>query len=169
MHTHLAFCVAAVHSTRHKLGLRDKYEAVTEPDGTLELTKTIDEEDAPRSFKFYLDIGLKRTSAGSRVFSAVKGASDGAMVAYSCHYLRGLRVGPHIQAHRQIDGWESESVKHKLEAKRLTHAPHRQVRRLLDLRYFFPFIYLRVRVYDYAHTTTAGGYLRLKLFICTYS
>ena len=61
----------------HKLGLGDKYEGVTEPDGTLKLIETIDEEDAPRPFKCYLDVGLKRTSTGSRVFGAMKGASDG--------------------------------------------------------------------------------------------
>ena len=60
-----------------KLGLGDKYEGVTEPDGTLKLTERIDEEDAPRPFKCYLDVGLKRTSTGSRVFGAMKGASDG--------------------------------------------------------------------------------------------
>ena len=35
------------HSALHKLGLGDKYEAITEPDGTLKLTETIDEEYAP--------------------------------------------------------------------------------------------------------------------------
>ncbi|EDR12868.1 60S ribosomal protein L5 [Laccaria bicolor S238N-H82] len=60
-----------------KLGLADKYEGVTEPDGTLKLTEVLDEEDAPRPFKCYLDVGLKRTSTGSRVFGAMKGASDG--------------------------------------------------------------------------------------------
>src|ERR1700742_5137897 len=60
-----------------KLGLADKYEGVTEPDGFYQLTEAIDEEDAPRPFKAYLDVGLKRTSTGSRVFGAMKGASDG--------------------------------------------------------------------------------------------
>lgn len=60
-----------------KLGLADKYEGVTEPDGTLTMTEALDEEDAPRPFKAYLDVGLKRTSTGSRVFGAMKGASDG--------------------------------------------------------------------------------------------
>ena len=55
----------------------NKYEGVTEPDGTLKLTETIDEEDAPRPFKCYLNAGLKRISTGSRVFGAMKGASDG--------------------------------------------------------------------------------------------
>jgi len=60
-----------------KLGLADKYEGVTEPDGTLKLTESLDDDDAPRPFKCYLDVGLKRTSTGSRVFGALKGASDG--------------------------------------------------------------------------------------------
>lgn len=38
---------------------------------------TFDEEDGPRSFKAFLDTGLKRTSTGAKVFSAMKGAVDG--------------------------------------------------------------------------------------------
>jgi large subunit ribosomal protein L5e len=60
-----------------KLGLADKYEGVAEPDGEMTVTEALDEEDAPRPFKAYLDVGLKRTSTGSRVFGALKGASDG--------------------------------------------------------------------------------------------
>ena len=59
-----------------KLGLADKYEGVAEPDGSLVLTEQSD-EDAPRPFKCYLDVGLRRTSTGARVFGAMKGASDG--------------------------------------------------------------------------------------------
>ncbi|KAI0787225.1 hypothetical protein BC629DRAFT_1515716 [Irpex lacteus] len=62
-----------------KLGLADKYEGVAEPDGTIQLTESLDDEDAPRPFKCYLDVGLKRTSTGSRVFGALKGASDGGL------------------------------------------------------------------------------------------
>jgi len=60
-----------------KLGLDDKYEGVTEPDGEIKMTEALDDEDAPRPFKCYLDVGLKRTSTGARVFGAMKGASDG--------------------------------------------------------------------------------------------
>jgi len=60
-----------------KLGLADKYQGQEEPDGTISLTEALDDEDAPRPFKCYLDVGLKRTSTGSRVFGALKGASDG--------------------------------------------------------------------------------------------
>ncbi|TFY54093.1 hypothetical protein EVG20_g9850 [Dentipellis fragilis] len=62
-----------------KVGLADKYEGVAEPDGTISVTEALDNEDAPRPFKCYLDVGLKRTSTGSRVFGALKGASDGGL------------------------------------------------------------------------------------------
>jgi len=58
-----------------KLGLDDKYIGVTEPDGTVATIEELD--DAPRPFKAFLDVGLKRTSTGSKVFAALKGASDG--------------------------------------------------------------------------------------------
>ncbi|KAJ9125083.1 hypothetical protein QFC22_000036 [Naganishia vaughanmartiniae] len=59
-----------------KLGLADKYEGVTEPDGTMSLTEALG-DDEPRPFKAFLDVGLKRTTTGNRIFGAVKGASDG--------------------------------------------------------------------------------------------
>lgn len=60
-----------------KLGLADTYEGVCEPSGELELTEA--KPDAPRPFKCFLDVGLKRTTTGSRVFAAMKGASDGGL------------------------------------------------------------------------------------------
>jgi len=78
-----------------KLGLADKYEGVTEPDGTISLTEAVGDEDSPRPFKCYLDVGLKRTSTGSRVFGALKGASDG-----------GLYI-PHNE--KRFPGYDSES------------------------------------------------------------
>jgi len=62
-----------------KLGLDEKYEGQAEPDGTLVLTQALEEEDAPRPFKAFLDVGLRRTSTGSRIFGALKGASDGGL------------------------------------------------------------------------------------------
>ncbi|GHJ85846.1 hypothetical protein NliqN6_2248 [Naganishia liquefaciens] len=59
-----------------KLGLADKYEGVSEPDGTMSLTEALGEGE-PRPFKAFLDVGLKRTTTGNRIFGAVKGASDG--------------------------------------------------------------------------------------------
>ena len=34
-------------------------------------------EDGPRPFRAYADVGLRRTTTGSKVFGAVKGAADG--------------------------------------------------------------------------------------------
>ncbi|PWN95708.1 putative RPL5-60S large subunit ribosomal protein L5.e [Tilletiopsis washingtonensis] len=61
------------------LGLADKYEGVTEPDGTMTETEALEGDDEPRPFKCFLDVGLKRTSTGARVFGALKGASDGGL------------------------------------------------------------------------------------------
>jgi len=75
-----AYCTGLLVARRvlTKLGLADKYEGVSEPDGTIALTEA--EEGAPRPFKCYLDVGLKRTSTGARVFGAMKGASDGGLL-----------------------------------------------------------------------------------------
>ena len=78
-----------------KLGLADKYQGQAEPDGKISLTEALDDEDAPRPFKCYLDVGLKRTSTGSRVFAALKGASDG-----------GLYI-PHNE--KRFPGYDAES------------------------------------------------------------
>ncbi|KAI3628575.1 RPL5 [Malassezia furfur] len=58
------------------LGLDEKYAGEEEPTGELTMTEPLG-DDEPRPFKCYLDVGLKRTSTGSRVFGAMKGASDG--------------------------------------------------------------------------------------------
>ncbi|KAG8987744.1 60S ribosomal protein L5 [Tulasnella sp. JGI-2019a] len=62
-----------------KIGLADKYEGVKEPTGELVITEALEGDDAKRPFKCFLDVGLKRTSTGSRVFGAMKGASDGGL------------------------------------------------------------------------------------------
>ncbi|KZO92012.1 translational machinery component, partial [Calocera viscosa TUFC12733] len=67
------------HRALTKLGLVNKYEGMVEPDGERMLVEALDDEDTPRLFKCYLDAGLKRTSTGSRIFGAMKGASDGGL------------------------------------------------------------------------------------------
>ncbi|KAG8982232.1 60S ribosomal protein L5 [Tulasnella sp. 427] len=62
-----------------KVGLGDKYEGQKEPTGELVLTEELEGDDERRPFKCYLDVGLKRTTTGSRVFAAMKGASDGGL------------------------------------------------------------------------------------------
>ncbi|KAJ1938788.1 60S ribosomal protein L5, partial [Linderina macrospora] len=58
-----------------KVGLADKYEGFPEIDGSVQEVEAI--EDGPRPFKAFLDVGLKRTTTGAKVFAAMKGASDG--------------------------------------------------------------------------------------------
>jgi len=78
-----------------KLGLADKYAGQVVPNGELILTQPLEEDGAPRPFKCFLDVGLKRTSTGSRVFGAMKGASDG-----------GIFI-PHSE--KRLPGYDQES------------------------------------------------------------
>jgi len=60
-----------------KLGLADAYKGVEEADGAYYV---VDEnDDGPRPFRCYLDIGLQRTTTGARIFAAMKGAVDGGL------------------------------------------------------------------------------------------
>lgn len=60
-----------------KLGLADAYAGLEEASGE---DFTVEPADgAPRPFAVLLDTGLKRTSTGSRVFAALKGALDGGL------------------------------------------------------------------------------------------
>ncbi|ODQ52826.1 putative 60S ribosomal protein L5 [Saitoella complicata NRRL Y-17804] len=61
-----------------KLGLDEKYPGVEEIDGEYSLQEPAEGEARP--FKVFLDVGLKRTSTGSRLFAAVKGCSDGGIL-----------------------------------------------------------------------------------------
>ncbi|KAJ3010593.1 60S ribosomal protein L5 [Thoreauomyces humboldtii] len=77
-----------------KLGLDTKYEGQTEPDG--EKFEIEEIENGPRPFTAYLDTGLRRTTTGSRIFGALKGAADG-----------GLRV-PHSES--RFPGWDGKEI-----------------------------------------------------------
>jgi len=58
-----------------KYGL--EYEGITETDGSYEPVMADEEGAAP--FKALLDVGLRRTVTGCRLFGALKGASDGGL------------------------------------------------------------------------------------------
>lgn len=63
-----------------KLGLDEHFEGVAEADGEFKLTEEAEVDDEPRRpFKAFLDVGLKKTTTGARVFGAMKGASDGGL------------------------------------------------------------------------------------------
>jgi large subunit ribosomal protein L5e len=74
-----------------KLGIDKKYEGVKEADGKY---FEVEDSDQGRAFKAYLDVGLARTTTGSRVFGALKGAVDG-----------GLNI-PHSAS--RFPGWNKE-------------------------------------------------------------
>lgn len=85
-----------------KIGLDTKYVGNTEVNGEDYHVTPI--EDGPRPFKAFLDVGLAHTSTGSRVFSVLKGATDG-----------GLNV-PHSVS--RFVGYDSEAKKLEAEVLR---------------------------------------------------
>jgi len=82
-----------------------EYEGQVEVDGKLSQVEAVEDGNAP--FKALLDVGLKRTSTGCRVFGALKGASDGGI--YIPHNDRrfpgtkkeGTEFAPNPEIHRK--------------------------------------------------------------------
>jgi large subunit ribosomal protein L5e len=74
-----AYCTGLLLARRvlTKFGLADAYQGQEEATG--EDYNVEEAEDGPRPFTALLDTGLKRTSTGSKVFAALKGACDGGM------------------------------------------------------------------------------------------
>lgn len=65
-----------------KLKLDEHYVGCEEATGDFfenEAEEGDDEEDVPNPFQAFLDVGLRRTTTGSRVFAAMKGAVDGGL------------------------------------------------------------------------------------------
>ncbi|EGC40112.1 60S ribosomal protein L5 [Dictyostelium purpureum] len=85
-----------------KLKLADTYKGQEKVDGKIFLVKPVD--DKARPFKANLDVGLARTSTGSKVFAVLKGAVDG-----------GLYV-PHSES--RFAGYNAESKKLNAEVLR---------------------------------------------------
>jgi len=81
--------------TLQKLGLDKLYLGQEKPDGKVFNVKNVDGQRRP--FHVLLDVGLNRTTTGSRVFAALKGAVDG-----------GLQI-PHNP--RRFVGFNSETKK----------------------------------------------------------
>jgi len=72
-----AYCTGLLVARRvlTKLGLADKYQGVETANGEFFEVEAIAGEARP--FKAFLDVGLKRTTTGAKVFAAMKGAVDG--------------------------------------------------------------------------------------------
>merc|ERR1711868_352113 len=93
-----AYCVGLLCARRllKKYNLDDKFE------GTPEVTAEF--EDAPSAFHALLDVGLKRTTLGSKIFAAMKGAFDG-----------GLEI-PHSE--KKFYGYDADEKEYDAEAHR---------------------------------------------------
>lgn len=76
-----AYAVGLLLARRHltKLGLNTLWAPNTDIGAEFHPGKTSVEGGARRPFKALLDVGLRRTTTGSRIFAAVKGASDGGL------------------------------------------------------------------------------------------
>merc|ERR1712224_607141 len=102
-----AYCVGLLCARRllKKYGLDDKFEGT--PEVTAEFEDCFvhgNDEDGPNAFKALLDVGLKRTTLGSKIFSAMKGAFDG-----------GLEI-PHSE--KKFYGYDPEEKEYSAEANR---------------------------------------------------
>jgi len=81
------------------------YEGVTEPDGEEFLIEADPEENAP--FQAVLDVGLRRTTTGARLFGALKGAVDGGLdIPHNSRRFPGTKVDgkdatPDAEFHRK--------------------------------------------------------------------
>lgn len=63
------------------------------------------EDDPKEPFTCYLDVGLRRTTTGSRVYAAMKGATDGGLVI------------PHRDSGKQFPGWYQEDGQEGFDAE----------------------------------------------------
>lgn len=80
-----------------KVGMED-YEGIEEPTGDFFLEEAdYEEEDPKEPFTCNLDVGLRRTTTGARVYAAMKGATDGGVVI------------PHRDTGKQFPGWYKDN------------------------------------------------------------
>jgi len=83
-----AYCTGLLLARRllQQLGLDEVYTGVEGPTGDVVSTEVngrtffVEEvDDEKRPFRAYLDIGIKNTTTGAKIFAAMKGASDGGL------------------------------------------------------------------------------------------
>merc|ERR1712199_46103 len=90
-----------------KYGLADKFEGTEEVTAEFEdcyVLNNEDEEEGVSAFHANLDVGLKRTTLGPKIFSAMKGAFDG-----------GLEI-PHSE--KKFYGYDPDEGEYSAEANR---------------------------------------------------
>merc|ERR1711908_271144 len=102
-----AYCVGLLCARRllKKYNLDDKFEGTDEVTAEFEDCYVHGEdEDGPNAFKALLDVGLKRTTLGSKIFAAMKGAFDG-----------GLEI-PHSE--KKFYGYDADEKEYSAEENR---------------------------------------------------
>merc|ERR1719169_157417 len=90
-----AYCTGLLLARRvlEKIGLADAFEGKKEADGD-EFHVEDDFDGDKRPFKAVLDVGLKRTTVGSKVFGVLKGAADGGLhIPHSTKRFPGYKAG----------------------------------------------------------------------------
>lgn len=106
-----AYCTGLLLARRllQQLDLDEVYEGNTDPDGEVVKTEVgkkkyfVEElDDDKRPFRALLDVGVRTTTTGNRIFAALKGATDG-----------GLDI-PH--SHKRFAGYDRESKEFDAEA-----------------------------------------------------
>merc|ERR1711896_87827 len=104
-----AYCVGLLCARRllTKYGLADKFEGTEEVTAEFEdcyVLNNGEDEEGVSAFHANLDVGLKRTTLGSKIFSAMKGAFDG-----------GLEI-PHNE--KKFYGYDPDESSYDAEANR---------------------------------------------------
>merc|ERR1711934_372557 len=104
-----AYCVGLLCARRllKKFGLDEKFEGTEEVTAEFDDCFVIgdgDDEEGPSAFHALLDVGLKRTTLGSKIFAAMKGAFDG-----------GLEI-PHNE--KKFYGYDADEKEYDADANR---------------------------------------------------
>jgi len=87
-----------------KVGLDESYTGTDEVTGEYFCEEMDEEEDAKSPFRAFLDVGLRPTTTGARVYAAMKGAVDG-----------GVAI-PHTYSGKPFPGWYKEDGRETFEA-----------------------------------------------------
>jgi len=87
-----------------KVGLDETYTGTDEITGEYFCEEMDEEEDAKSPFRAFLDVGLRPTTTGARVYAAMKGAVDG-----------GIAI-PHTWSGKPFPGWYKEDGRENFEA-----------------------------------------------------
>lgn len=89
-----------------KLNLESHYKGKEIPNGEYFKNWNSGDEEKPNPFVAYLDVGLRRTTTGARVYAVMKGAVDG-----------GLYI-PHNENGKQFPGWSRQENSSTFDASK---------------------------------------------------